>query len=540
MASIFGLNEQDARRHFGRGVGVVSTGFIIFCALMVAGVALFWNGFFALFEAWALPEYSHGPLIPILSFYLFLRQLKHVPDDDGLTTDRWRGVAIVAFTIVIATIGNVAHIPDIVTYAMIVWFYGVLLIGFGWRRGRQFWPPVLHLVFMLPLPAFMYWQLSINLQFISSELGVALIRAMNIPVFLDGNIIDLGVYKLHVAEACSGLRYLFPVMSFSYIFAVLYQGPVWHKAVLLLSAAPITILMNSFRIGVIGVLVDSYGIEQAEGFLHFFEGWVIFLACVLILFGLARLMQRLAGDRRPLAEALDLDLNGLGAQAARILTIRRSVALAASAILMAVAAGTWHLAPERSAADVDRSSLVLFPRTIDDWTSGPPQLLNPAIEAVLAADDYHSASFVSPERTAPVDLFVAYYLSQTDGSGIHSPEVCIPAGGWEMSTITKDEVSVTEADGSNVSVPVNRAIIQKGLSQQLVYYWFEQRGRRLTNDYVAKAMTVFDAVTRGRTDGALVRLITPIAPGESVNVADDRLRAFMDSSIDVLPEFVPK
>ena len=98
------------------------------------------------------------------------------------------------------------------------------------------------------------------------------------PVFLEGNVIDLGVYKLQVAEACSGLRYLFPIMSFSYVFAVLYRGPVWHKIVLLLSAVPIAVLMNSFRIGVIGVLVDRYGIGQAEGFLHFFEGWIIFLS----------------------------------------------------------------------------------------------------------------------------------------------------------------------------------------------------------------------------------------------------------------------
>ena len=77
---------------------------------------------------------------------------------------------------------------------------------------------------------------------------------MGVPVFLDGNIIDLGVYKLQVAEACSGLRYLFPIMSFSYVFAVLYRGSVWHKIVLLLAAVPIAVVMNSIRIGVIGLL----------------------------------------------------------------------------------------------------------------------------------------------------------------------------------------------------------------------------------------------------------------------------------------------
>ena len=161
---------------------------------------------------------------------------------------------------------------------------------------------MLHLVFMLPLPQFLYWKINTALQFLSSEIGVAFVRVMDVPVFLDGNVIDLGVYKLMVAEACSGLRYLFPIMSFSYVFAVLYTGARWHKIVLLLSAVPIAVLMNALRIGVIGVLVDRYGIGQAEGFLHFFEGWIIFLSCIAILFlmvqGDAAALRRPPADRR--------------------------------------------------------------------------------------------------------------------------------------------------------------------------------------------------------------------------------------------------
>ncbi len=169
-----------------------------------------------------------------------------------------------------------------------------MLVVFGWGQGLRHQLPVLHLVFMLPLPQFLYWKMTVFLQGVSSEVGVWFVSIAGVPVFLDGNIIDLGVYKLQVAEACSGLRYLFPILSFSYLFSILYRGPLWHKAILLLSAAPIAVLMNSFRIGVIGILVDSYGIEQAEGFLHFFEGWIIFLACIGILFLMAVVLQQLS------------------------------------------------------------------------------------------------------------------------------------------------------------------------------------------------------------------------------------------------------
>ena len=89
---------------------------------------------------------------------------------------------------------------------------------------------------------------------------------------------------MQVAEACNGLRYLFPLMSFGFLCAAIYVGSWWHRAIIFFSTIPVTILMNSFRIGVIGVLVENYGIEQAEGFLHYFEGWVVFMVCVGILF----------------------------------------------------------------------------------------------------------------------------------------------------------------------------------------------------------------------------------------------------------------
>ncbi|MEL6677100.1 MAG: exosortase, partial [Pseudomonadota bacterium] len=271
-----------------------------FALCVVSSIPIFWDGFLSLGVAWATPEYSHGPLIPVLSAYLFLREMRQVPPAAGPVRDRWPGVAVMTFALAVAVLGQLVRIPDIITYGFILWVAGLILTTYGFSRGVFFWASVIHLVYMLPLPQFLYWQVTIQLQFISSEIGVWFIRQMGIPVFLEGNIIDLGVYKLQVAEACSGLRYLFPILSFSFVFAVLYKGPVWHKVVLLVAAAPITVLMNSFRIGVIGFMVDQRGIEAAEGFLHLFEGWVIFGACVAILFLMAVAMQRLSPNPKPL------------------------------------------------------------------------------------------------------------------------------------------------------------------------------------------------------------------------------------------------
>ena len=515
--------------------GPAPAGPALLAVAILAATVVFWSGFVSLVGAWSMPEYSHGPIIPLVSAFLFLREMRAAPPVTHAITDRWPGVIVVLLGIAIGVFGNLVRIADIVTYGFIVWVAGIVLISFGLRRGATFWPAVLHLIFMLPLPQFIYWQVSIYLQTVSSQIGVAVISAMGIPVFLDGNIIDLGVYKLQVAEACSGLRYLFPMLSFSYVFAVLYRGPVWHKLLILASAAPITVLMNSFRIGMIGVLVNSYGIEHAEGFLHIFEGWIIFLACVVILFMLATLLQQFTRAPKPLSETLDIEFDGLGHQLRRFAHVAPSASLGIAALLTVAIAVTWIAAPSREIATVTRQPLVLFPTEFDGW-SGRLQTLEPQIERVLGADDYFSASFVNADNPAPVDLFVAFYMNQTEGSGIHSPEVCIPAGGWEVSAWEP----IVLNDPEHGRFTANRAIIQKGVSRQLVYFWFEQRGERLTSSYHVKALTIWDSLVHGRADGGLVRVITPIGLREPEQEADARLQAFLNPVLRELPRFAPR
>ncbi|MEY1556936.1 VPLPA-CTERM-specific exosortase XrtD [Yoonia sp. R2331] len=507
---------------------------IVVCA--AAGV-FFWDGIGALLEAWQLPEYSHGPLIPVLSGLLFLRQLKEFPERPGPIRDRWIGVTVILAAIAMGSLGKLSNINDIVAYALILWIGGLLLVSFGWKTGKHFWPPVLHLVYMLPLPGVIYYKTTTWLQFISSELGVWFLKLMSVPVFLDGNIIDLGVTKLHVAEACSGLRYLFPILSFSYIFAVLYRGQMWHKAVLLISAVPITILMNSVRIAVAGYIVNNWGLAWVEGFSHFFEGWVIFVACILILFLLARILLYFNPVKMSLIEALDLDTDGLGTQAMRLRHVMPSAAMITSAGAILAAVAVFAALPERGAIRVDRESFSTFPRTLGSWEqTGPRRVLDASVATVLGADDYHQVQFTSPNAAASVNFFSAWYYDQSSG-GVHSPEICLPGGGWEIAWLERTDV--TEQLGSAEPYNINRAIIQKGETRMMVYYWFEQKGRHIAWDFSAKLWLMIDGVRTGRTDGALVRLTTPILPNETDADAEARLNDVLVQVQAPLGRFIP-
>jgi len=391
---------------------------------------------------------------------------------------------------------------------------------------------------MLPLPDTLYYKVSTYLQFMSSELGVWFLRLMSVPVFLDGNIIDLGVTKLHVAEACSGLRYMFPILSFSYIFAVLYQGPKWHKAVLLVSAVPIAIVMNSIRIALAGIIVQHYGLDWLEGFTHFFEGWVIFLCSIVILFGLARLMLLLHPRKMSLSEALDLDTSHVAGQVTRLKYLRPSAALIAAAGIGISAAALVQSLPERGGVVPERESFVLFPRRLGEWKqTGPRQILTSGVERSLGADDYHQITLERPGTSNSVGLFMAWYGDQTQG-GVHSPEICLPGAGWEIAWLERTDI--TERMGSTTPFRINRAIIQKGEVRMMVYYWFQRGPRRIAWDFAAKYWLMVDGVRTGRTDGALVRLTTLISPDEGEAEAEARLMEVLEALQAPLPRFIPE
>ncbi len=518
---------------FGLSAGLISAAAILLAVISV--VAISKDGISSLFTAWARPEYSHGYIIPLIAIYLFLQRSRSGAANDGVNQGSLLAVCFSVVGVLTAVLGNLAGIPDIVTYGMLVIIAGLILSVTGLYRGLILWPAWLYLVFMLPLPNFIYWPLSIKLQFLSSDIGVRIIQLLDIPVYLDGNIIDLGVYKLQVAEACNGLRYLFPLMSFGFLFAVIYNGSWWKKTILMLSTIPITIGMNSFRIGVIGVLVNSFGISQAEGFLHLFEGWIIFLVCVLLLLGEAKLLRLVAPDSLQSQPLFDLDFKRAKTQFGRLKNVRVTPHFMASTLAIVLGLGLIWWLSGRPPELASRKNLGEFPMSTSDWV-GKSNVLEDDVKKSLGADEYLLVDYSSTHGLPPVNLLVSYYASQTNGSGMHSPEVCIPAGGWEVSRWGQYSVNLENPSFGTLSV--NRAIIQKGQSKQLVYYWFEQRGRHVTSDYWAKAYTVWDSINRGRSDGALIRVVTPIG-GAGVEQADARLNDFLKFAVKELPSFVP-
>ena len=179
--------------------------------------------------------------------------------------------------------GGLSAIYILSQLGFILALFGLVLGIGGFSLLRTALVPILFLLFAIPMPYFINSLVSFKLQLISSELGTYFIRMFQIPVYRDGNIIDLGNYKLQVVEACSGLRYIYPLLSLGFLAAYFCNAPFWQRCLLFLSTVPLTILMNGVRIGLVGITVNYWGTQAANDVLHFFEGWIIFVLCAGVL-----------------------------------------------------------------------------------------------------------------------------------------------------------------------------------------------------------------------------------------------------------------
>jgi exosortase D (VPLPA-CTERM-specific) len=388
---------------------------------------------------------------------------------------------------------------------------------------------------MVPLPDFLYQNFSAQLQLLSSQIGVWFIRILGISVYLEGNVIDLGVYRLQVAEACSGLRYLFPLMTIGFLIAYFFKAAFWKRALLFLSSIPITILMNSIRIGTIGVMVEYWGASMAEGFVHEFQGWAVFMASVALMVLEMVALARIGPSHEPWRKQFGLEFPAPTPPIPAAVARPVPVSLYASATMLITVAGVSLSLPERPESIPPRTSFAQYPNVIGPW-AGRREALEPIYVDALMLDDYHLADFTRGAEP-PINFYIAWYDTQRAGRSVHSPRSCLPGGGWRIESLTQRSVPGIRAGRD--ALHVNRVLIQLGNQRLLVYYWFQQRGRVITNEYQVKWYLFWDALTRNRTDGALVRLMVPVAPGEPVATADRQLTQFAAAAATTLAPYIP-
>ena len=478
-------------------------------------------------------EYGYAYFLPLItSYFIWQRRNQLIKSQFNPS---WLGLFVIVIAGFLFFMGEIATTSTLVQYALILSIFGVTYALVGHQTFKLIVGPLFLLFFIVPLPPFIYNNLSGKLQLISSQMGVEVIRWFGISVFLEGNVIDLGEYKLQVVEACSGLRYLFPLVSLAFLAAYLYKVEFWKRVVVFFSSIPITVLMNSFRIGVIGVLVDNWGQEQADGFLHYFEGWIVFMSCLLILLIEMTILTRIGGSKRKLRDVFGIETpKPLPKEMTYRVRPITPVHYAILASVSIIAVSSLYVKNQQEILPA-RDDFRTFPLQVGDW-KGDDDMLEEIYLKSLKLDDYIIGDYVNSVGSI-VNFYIAYYASQQAGSAAHSPRSCIPGGGWEIDKVTKIALHGLQVNGQTLKV--NRLVIMRGDAKKLVYYWFQQRGRVITNEWLVKWYLFIDGLTKHRTDGALVRLTVSIGDGEDWSDGDKRLEKFAGQVVPMLEDYIP-
>lgn len=504
------------------------------CGLLL----LFRDSLGLMFASWRSIKHSHGWLMPWLALLLLgLRRDWHadgVAEPGAGRSGAWTGLLLVLVSVGLLVFGELSAVYTLSHVGFVVALWGLVLsaAGPGWLRHG--WLPLLCLLFMVPLPQFLSNQLIAFLQLMAALAGALLIRAAGFAAVLEGNILDVGFYQIPVTAACSSMLMCLPLFSLALPAAVLLRGRWWQRAVLLLSPVLIPTTIAVLRLAGAAWLARSRDAAAAEHFLQISSGAPLYLGCAGLLLLLIGWLVYRSGQTLAGASGLVWPARGMLARHIAHAPVGRP--LGAVVVLIGLLAGVSLLVSRPASQIPERQRFVGFPRQIADW-EGRVAYVEPAELAALKLADHLALQYQRPTDPLPVSVWVAWYDTQVHGASVHSPMACLPGAGWRVEVL--DDYEVPALQPGEQPLRVNRAIIALGEQRQLVYYWFAQRGRVLTNEYLLKWYLFQDGLLLRRSDGALIRLVTGLPDLAETTAADARLTALAQSLQPLLGAYVP-
>ena len=475
-------------------------------------------------------DYSHGLLILPISVYLIWEkrsELKKV----SIKSD-WRALPVLFFAVFVFVVGELGAELFTTRVSILIFVVGLTWFLFGFTVLRLLWFPLAFLFLMLPLPGFIYRNITFPLQLLSSAWSVDLLHALGVSAYREGNVIDIGYTQLQVVEACNGLRYILPLFTLGVLFAYFSQKTIWKRIVLVAATIPISIFANVIRIAGTGYIGKHWGTQAAEGFFHSFSGWVVFMLAAVFFGLLSLLLKYLPGGK---SKERKSPLSSTSGEVLR--NIGWPCVMFSMAIILVSPFFVNYLGQVPPVAL--KKPLSTFPLQFEGRT-GKRSGIDPKIWEQVGGQSYLNIDYYRDNEVS-INFYVAYYEYQRKaGDFIHSPKLCLPGGGWFIEQSSVRHLKQPSDVGRNLSeLKLNELVISKGGFRQLSYYWYQGRGRNFTSEYDAKFYMVWDGLWRRRTDGALVRVVMPLVSGVSVENGRHILDKFALAASRALEEYLP-
>ncbi|MFA7316542.1 MAG: VPLPA-CTERM-specific exosortase XrtD [Sulfuricella sp.] len=499
-------------------------GFMLTALLFASVAAGFWPVLTKLIAQWNNEDNSYCYLIVPIFLYL-CHEKRHNFRFQEFTWSPW-ALAPALLGVSLAAAGELGS-AETLTY-LGIWCMalgiGVMLYG---TRIRLLRFPFFILLFAVPLPPYLSRTLTFKLKMLASSFSVGLLRLSGVSVAQDGNIIDLGIDQLQVVDACSGLRYVMPMVLLALLIGHFFvKKGAWRKWTLLVMVLPLAVLINSLRIFVTGLLYVNGKPELAQNFFHDFAGLVIFLGAGGALFLTATALNRF-GPLHCMPEKKD--------PGGRPFRLALSGALALVLCTLFVGSG-WALQrlPHTQILP-ERATFADFPMEIAGW-QGRRDYISKEILAQLWADDYVKGVFTNPKNPGQlIHLLIPYYEYQGNQHTAHAPQSCLLGSGWAILESKEREVAVA----ADRKITIRTMFMKNGDNTMIGSYFFLNRGRVITNPWLNKFYIMLDAFTKRRTDGALVRVEMQVPNGQPPEKAYEDLDRFIGGLWRELPAYIP-
>jgi exosortase D (VPLPA-CTERM-specific) len=494
-------------------------------------IAAYWVPLQSMVHTWiSNPDYSYGFIIPLISAYLFWEKrscLRHVR-----IASSWRILPVLALAVALSLYGILGSSGNIAMPAIPLLLLLFPAFMFGSEAVGELLLPLGFLFFMVPVPAVIERSLGMFLKSVSTQLGGAVIRLCNISVFISGNIIDLGATRLQVVDACSGMRFLFPLVALGVLYAYFFERVRWKRIFCVIATLPIALLCNGLRIGITGILTNYYGKEAAEGFFHDFEGWVLFVVAFFCLYLTGRALRLISPAVLPAESAND---KSAGEKAVLKDSRRNGPGAFYLSVLLLVVVGALTLSTGALPAMKIRGGIAGFPLAFGGW-QGRSAFVDPEIVAASGAEESFSGQYVNG-TSEPVSLYVGYRSTAflENENFFHSPTVCLPSAGWKPVRITTRRIGNVPVFGE---LPVTEMLMESVGVRQLVYFWFQTKSRVTQDKNINRFHLTLHAIERDNTYDLFMRPITRIAADETNAVAEARLDNYVRTMMGAMTAFL--
>lgn len=263
--------------------------YLIIAALLIA--IYYRVGIKLVYDWYTIPDYSHGFLVPVFAAFLVWDKRKYLSTVP--VRQSWSGIALVVFSIVVLILGVYGVELFTSRISFVLMMTGLIWTFFGWAMVRALRFPLLVLVLAIPFPAIIFNQITFPLQLLASRIASEILPLLGVPTLHEGNVIELPVMKLEVAEACSGIRSLMSLFTLAVFYGYFLERTTRRRVILALASIPIAVTANVARIVGTGLCVQYWDPDKALGFFHEFSGWVMFvisLACLYVVHRAMRLI----------------------------------------------------------------------------------------------------------------------------------------------------------------------------------------------------------------------------------------------------------